>query len=168
MNHLGTTFQHTVVALDRDFSAAKRVREDITGQTNAIARLMRQSAVGALMNQHRPDLVLTYNWGAIDGVVAALVPPRIPTIHTEDGFGIDEAIFQKRRRVLMRRLVLYALTACACFATLLKSCVTTPCRSKILYLYNGVDSNLFFPASRRPQGIDLVRNSGAVASGEEA
>ncbi|MEZ0494710.1 glycosyltransferase [Sphingomonas sp. IW22] len=65
----------------------------------AIARYMR-----------RFDLVLTYGWGAIDGVMAARVFPRgtPPVVHHEDGFGADEAVRLNRMRNLYRRMALSA------------------------------------------------------------
>jgi glycosyltransferase involved in cell wall biosynthesis len=58
------------------------------------------------------DLVLSYNWGAMDGVAArrlyagAMKLP--PLIHHEDGFNADELVRQKTARVLFRRAMLGA------------------------------------------------------------
>jgi glycosyltransferase involved in cell wall biosynthesis len=60
----------------------------------------------------RFDLVLTYNWGAMDVVGARrLYAPFMalpPLIHHEDGFNHDEVIRQKPKRVWFRRLMLGA------------------------------------------------------------
>ncbi|MFC7542630.1 hypothetical protein ACFQU2_28540 [Siccirubricoccus deserti] len=45
-------------------------------------------------------------WGSIEWAIANLLPPRLPHLHTEDGFGPDEAAGQKPRRMLARRLAL--------------------------------------------------------------
>ena len=50
------------------------------------------------------DLVLTYNWGAFDAVMAAKMFGGAPLIHHEDGFNEDEAEALKTRRNLYRRL----------------------------------------------------------------
>ncbi|MFZ1989573.1 MAG: glycosyltransferase [Alphaproteobacteria bacterium] len=52
-----------------------------------------------------PDLLITYNWGAIEWAFANL-SLGIPHIHMEDGFGREEANHQLLRRVWFRRLVL--------------------------------------------------------------
>ena len=56
------------------------------------------------------DLVLSYNWGAMDAVGARrLYAPfgRLPPlIHHEDGFNEDEAVRQKPARIWYRRLML--------------------------------------------------------------
>lgn len=56
------------------------------------------------------DLVLSYNWGAMDAVGARCLYSRLrrlpPLIHHEDGFNEDEAVRQKPARVWFRRLML--------------------------------------------------------------
>ena len=39
----------------------------------------------------KPDLLVTYNWGAIEFALAARLLPSIPHLHCEDGFGPEEA-----------------------------------------------------------------------------
>ncbi len=61
------------------------------------------------------DLVLTYNWGAMDGVMARRVLAPFmtlpPLIHHEDGFNADENDGLKTRRNLFRRAALGAAHA---------------------------------------------------------
>lgn len=52
----------------------------------------------------RFDLVLSYNWGAFDAVMARYLFGGPPLIHHEDGFNEDEAARLKPRRNLYRRL----------------------------------------------------------------
>ena len=56
------------------------------------------------------DLVLTYNWGAMDAVMAHTVFGQHfglpPLIHHEDGFNEDEAVELKTRRNWYRRIAL--------------------------------------------------------------
>ena len=56
------------------------------------------------------DLVLTYNWGAIDAVAARALFGRFgpPLVHHEDGFNADEADRLNWKRNRFRRLVLRA------------------------------------------------------------
>jgi glycosyltransferase involved in cell wall biosynthesis len=58
------------------------------------------------------DLVLSYNWGAMDGVAARRLYAGTlklpPLIHHEDGFNADELVRQKPARVLFRRAMLGA------------------------------------------------------------
>ena len=59
------------------------------------------------------DLVLTYNWGAMDAVMARRMFGKSlpPLVHHEDGFNADEAVRLKPERTLMRRLALPAASA---------------------------------------------------------
>jgi glycosyltransferase involved in cell wall biosynthesis len=50
------------------------------------------------------DLVLTYNWGAFDAVMAKYLFRGPPLVHHEDGFNEDEANGLKASRNLYRRL----------------------------------------------------------------
>lgn len=58
------------------------------------------------------DLVLSYNWGAMDGVAARRLYAGLmtlpPLVHHEDGFNADELDRQKPARVLFRRAMLGA------------------------------------------------------------
>jgi L-malate glycosyltransferase len=54
------------------------------------------------------DLVLTYNWGAFDAVMARYLFGGPPLVHHEDGFNEDEAEKLKPIRNLYRRLGLSA------------------------------------------------------------
>lgn len=54
------------------------------------------------------DLVLTYNWGAFDAVMAKYLFRGPPLVHHEDGFNEDEADGPKTSRNLYRRLGLGA------------------------------------------------------------
>jgi glycosyltransferase involved in cell wall biosynthesis len=50
------------------------------------------------------DLVLTYNWGSFDAVMARRLLGGPPLIHHEDGFNEDEAVTLKTKRNLYRQL----------------------------------------------------------------
>lgn len=111
VRHFGKRYRHVVKPLQGPTDAAAlldpretdcEVRQPAAkpgGAGAAIAAARRDLA--AL----RPDLLVTYNWGAMEwGAANLLVGLR--HIHIEDGFGPEEAARQLRRRVLFRRLVL--------------------------------------------------------------
>ncbi len=119
MNAFGDKARHTIVSAMPDQLEARAMIErgikyeialdppPLTGKPSvkryeAIARYMR-----------RFDLVLTYNWGAIDGVMAARVFGKglPPVIHHEDGFNQDEAERLSPVRNMYRRIALPAANA---------------------------------------------------------
>src|SRR3546814_152255 len=64
--------------------------------------LGRFRAIAAFLADY--DLVLSYNWGAMDAVMARRIHGGPPLIHHEDGFNADEAGGLKPQRNLYRRL----------------------------------------------------------------
>ncbi|WP_448664886.1 glycosyltransferase family 4 protein [Sphingomonas sp. CJ20] len=119
MNAFGDKARHTIVsAMPENLGAreyiAKGIQYEIaqnppplsgrpsTSRYEAIAKFMR-----------RFDLVLTYNWGAIDGVMAARVfgKDMPPIVHHEDGFNSDEAERLSPMRNMYRRIALPAANA---------------------------------------------------------
>ena len=154
MSRLGPGFRHTVAALDGDVSATKEVLNqgamNLAGCSKTRNPIRAVSRLYALLGEHQPDLVLTYNWGSIDAVVAALLR-RIPVIHTEDGFGNEEAVRQKRRRVWFRRAVLRQVHAVIAPSLTLSEAMRRVWRlpeEQIRYIPNGVDLKRFTPPLR--------------------
>ena len=62
-----------------------------------------------VLRELRPDLLLTYNWGAVDWGMANALFPVCRHVHFEDGFGPDEFAGQLRRRILGRPCASYPI-----------------------------------------------------------
>ena len=114
MNAFGDAAEHTILsAMPNQLGARTAIAKGIeaafpsdapslTGTPNPVrlwqlARYMRGF-----------DLVLTYNWGAFDAVMARRLFGGPPLVHHEDGFNEDEAAMLDRRRNLYRRVGLGA------------------------------------------------------------
>ena len=110
VNALGADFRHTIIALDGRTQARELLDRALevrflvappkAGSLRTALRLRR------LLQDERPDLLLTYNFGAMDALLAARFCGRLAAVHHEDGFGPDEAVAFKRRRIWMRRALL--------------------------------------------------------------
>jgi glycosyltransferase involved in cell wall biosynthesis len=119
MNAFGDRARHTIVSgvpdqLGARAAIAKGIRYEIAQAPPPLTgkpSVARYEAIAGYMR--RFDLVLTYNWGAIDGVMARRVFPKgaPPLIHHEDGFNADEAVRLNRIRNLYRRFALPAAHA---------------------------------------------------------
>ena len=175
MNAWGAKARHTIVSAMPDRLGARaaiakgvpyEIAQDpppLTGRPSvaryeAIARFMR-----------RFDLVLTYNWGAIDGVMAARVFGRglPPVIHHEDGFNEDEAARLKPERNLYRRIALSAAHGLAVPSGVLERIAREtwkqPAR-RVHRIANGIDTRLYavkpkpdvIPGFRRREGETVV------------
>jgi len=107
---LGQEFRHSILAMDGRTSAAKELPADaparIMDNLPPAGTLQTTLNLRRLLQRERPDLVLTYNWGAFDAILAARSLGWKRLIHHEEGFNLDEAVTFKRRRVLARRWVL--------------------------------------------------------------
>jgi glycosyltransferase involved in cell wall biosynthesis len=107
-NHFGSRFTHTIVSLDgcRDAGALLGPSVPYTFAEAPPKAGPLTTILGARrrLRDLRPDLLVTYNWGAMEW--AAANNGQVRHIHIEDGFGPEEAQRQLRRRVWFRRLVL--------------------------------------------------------------
>ena len=119
MNAFGDSARHSIISAMPDEMGARQaidpsIAVDYPGHAPSLQGkpgLRRYRAWAGYMRQF--DLVLTYNWGAMDAVMAHRVAPgRLPPIiHHEDGFNADEADRLKRRRTVFRRLAFPTLNA---------------------------------------------------------
>jgi glycosyltransferase involved in cell wall biosynthesis len=109
MARMGRGWQHVVMAMDGRTDAKAQLATNVVcevvappprGGFFATRRVQR-----SWLRAQRPDLVLTYNWGAIE-TVAAVRSLRLPLVHHEDGFLPDEAQRRLRRRSWLRWLLL--------------------------------------------------------------
>ncbi len=158
MNAWGSRASHTIVSGMPDELGA-RARID-AGVSYEIAQdpppltgspsVTRYEAIARYMR--RFDLVLTYNWGAIDGVMARRVFGKglPPVIHHEDGFNADEAAGLKRERNLYRRFALGAAHALAVPSETLEQIaldIWRQPRAKVHRIVNGIATALY---ARKP------------------
>ena len=176
MNAFGKAARHVIVsAMPGHHGAEARIARGIgyeiaqapppltgrpsVGRFEALARYMRGF-----------DLVLTYNWGAIDGVMARRVFGRgvPPVIHHEDGFNEDEAAGLKRERNLYRRLALGAAHALVVPSRRLEGIARDTWRqpaARVHRIANGIDTALY---ARRPDPRAIpgfVPQAGTIAIG---
>ena len=128
MNHWGGRAQHTVISADHGAMGARAAIErqvpcdfpmEAAPSLNGLPGLVRYRQWARYMQGF--DLVLSYNWGAMDGVMAhRMFAPFMklpPLIHHEDGFNEDEAERLNPKRNLFRQLALaraYALVVPSC------------------------------------------------------
>lgn len=108
------------------------------------------------------DLVLTYNWGAMDAVMAhRLYGARLrlaPLVHHEDGFNEDEAAGLKPSRNLFRRLALAGASALVVPSRRLEAIALRAWhqpRKRVRLIGNGIDvaAYLKVPAANALPGL---------------
>jgi L-malate glycosyltransferase len=114
MNAFGDAAEHAILTSMPDQLGArsaivKGIRADFPPDAPPLAGRPGLARLFRLARYMRGfDLVLTYNWGAFDAVMARYLFRGPPLIHHEDGFNEDEAEGLKTSRNLYRRLGLSA------------------------------------------------------------
>ena len=110
VNALGDRYRHSVIALDGRTEARGRLAPGAPVEivpfdhrkTGTLSDLRRYRRTLASL---RPDLLLTYNWGAIEWGLVDLVRPVCPHVAVVDGFGPEEVGASLPRRSALRWLV---------------------------------------------------------------
>ncbi len=112
------------------------------------------------LNKLNPDVLVTYNWGAIEWAMANF-GRNCPHVHVVDGFGPEEADGQLARRVWFRRLALWPHTTTVVPSQTLYDIVTRIWRlpaKNVAYIPNGIDCTRFGlprdPALAQQYGLD--------------
>ncbi|KHK89682.1 glycosyltransferase [Novosphingobium malaysiense] len=105
------------------------------------------------------DLVLTYNWGAMDAVLAHRLYAGVlglgPLVHHEDGFNEDEAQGLKPARNQFRRVALARASALVVPSRRLQAIALDAWRqpaARVRLIVNGIDTGAY----REPPSADAV------------
>jgi len=182
MNAFGDRARHTIVSAMPDQLGArdviaKGIRYEIAQNPPPLTgkpSVKRYEAIVRYMA--RFDLVLTYNWGAIDGVMARRVFVRTnrglpPVVHHEDGFNEDEAERLNPVRNYYRRFALPAAAALAVPSHTLEAIALQTWkqpRERVHRIANGIATQRF-AGKPDPAAIPgFKRNPGEVVIGTVA
>ncbi|MBH5322106.1 glycosyltransferase family 4 protein [Aurantiacibacter sediminis] len=110
------------------------------------------------------DLICTYNWGAIDAVMAHTVFADAfklpPLVHHEDGFNEDEANRLKRRRNWYRRIALGRTAALVVPSAKLEDIALNTWdqpRTRVRRIPNGIDTRAFAAPAKRDLLPGLIK-----------
>jgi glycosyltransferase involved in cell wall biosynthesis len=153
---MGERFRHIVLAMDGGYDCAERIDPAVaidywrkfTPPSSLVKLLLH---VRGLLRRYKPDVLVTYNWGAIEWALADRLP-ICPHIHIADGFGPEEANGQLLRRVLTRRIALGPGSRLVVPSQTLKRLALKVWRipaSRMVYIPNGIDTGRFQPAAAR-------------------
>jgi len=154
MNAFGSAARHTIVsAMPGALGARAAIAPDIAAHfperhpsLTGRPTLARFRALAEFMRDF--DLILTYNWGAMDAVMARRIFAKDlpPLVHHEDGFNADEAIRLKTERNLFRRLGLPAAHALVVPSKRLETIaldIWKQPRARVIRIANGIDTGAY-------------------------
>ncbi len=158
---LGQQFSHTIVSLNGCFDAAPlldpgldiKLAPPLEAVRGPLARFaLYRRRLAAL----KPDLLVTYNWGSMD-VVLANFGRSTPHLHVEDGFGPEESKGQFRRRIWTRRLALSRSQVAAPSRTLqdIATAIWKLDAGRVRWIPNGIAERDVWSTSLESLNLDL-------------
>jgi glycosyltransferase involved in cell wall biosynthesis len=166
----GERYRHTVIALDGKTDMAQRLsglpvtcRELQFDKRKPLETWRRFRAT---LRAIRPDVLLTYNWGAIEWALINRLDAVARHIHIEDGFGPEEAGGQLKRRIWARRLALSGRNTTVVLPSRnlerIARDIWAIAPDRVRFISNGIDCPRFAVAGRSPSTAPVV--VGTVAS----
>lgn len=148
---LGDRYRHTVLAMDDNHDCRRHLATTVDAAFRSL-QVEKHKTVGnlfrfhALLREIGPDLLVTYNWGAVEWAFVNSLRQVCRHIHIEDGFGPEEADGQMPRRVHLRRLALRRAAAIVMPSLTLQRIATQIwgfADDHVVYLPNGIDCEKF-------------------------
>jgi glycosyltransferase involved in cell wall biosynthesis len=170
VNYFGPEFRHTFVACDGRTEATelldRAVSYDVAHLSRAEGPLGGVRTMRRLLVGTKPDLLLTYNWGSMDAVLAARSQRVHRHLHHEDGFNSDEAARLKARRNFTRRVALRRTDIVVPSRTLEQIARRTWRLPRVHFIPNGVDVARFRAVDARgePRGAAFRAELGIPAA----
>lgn len=165
----GERYRHTVIALDGKYDMAARFsglpvtcRELPFDKRKPLETWRRFRAA---LHAIRPDVLLTYNWGAVEWALINRLDGIARHVHIEDGFGPEEARKQLKRRIWARRLALSGRNTTVVLPSrnleqiALRIWALAP--DRVRFISNGIDCPRFAAPPRAVTGRTVI---GTVAS----
>jgi L-malate glycosyltransferase len=182
MNHFGDMAQHTILSsVAEELEARDAIDEGIKVEFpgNSAPSLEGKPGMGryrklaAYMKQF--DLILSYNWGSMDGVMAHTLLGRRaglpPLIHHEDGFGEDEADKLNWKRNWFRTLALQRTHSLVVPSKTLEKIAVSAWHQpfeKVARFPNGIEVNRYSKTCQRGAFPGFVKRDGEVVVGTVA
>ncbi len=149
LSALDPGWRHSILAMDGKLDARALVAPQLGVRyleaPPKAGSLATVRAMRSVLKRDRPQLVLTYNFGAIDSVFAARLL-GLAHVHHEDGFLPDEAHGFKRRRIWLRRAAFGAATEVVVISRNLERIARELWRvpaQRLHYIANGIEVERF-------------------------
>ncbi len=156
MNYWGDRFEHGIVASDGRYDALELINPDITAaivqdyppmKGQGLWRTLRET--GTYLKQSKWDLLVSYNWGAMETALANRLFGKLPHVHHEEGFGPDEPMGNNPKRALFRKFALAKAEALIVPSSVMVGIARQKwgfSRPFVQQLANGVDMSLYASA----------------------
>jgi glycosyltransferase involved in cell wall biosynthesis len=174
INFLRQQYRHVIISCRGGFAAKRLLDESLEVEYVDASPLFSGSRLRAFYNiartlrQQGPDLLIAYEWGAIDWVMVNSILRVCPTIMTLEGFEESELSGEKAKRRLIRRTFYRRCErVVACSKVLCRLAeeswrVSEP--GQVVHIPNGVDCARYAAEVRGRSAPGRATMLGAVAS----
>ncbi|WP_330961404.1 glycosyltransferase family 4 protein [Photobacterium sp. 53610] len=149
VNALPGHHQHVVISLDGRLDAAARLAAHVHVTCLTLPELKsfslpeRLTRIHRTLREYQPEVLMTYNWGAIEWALCNRFSRLCRGVHWEDGFNPDEATRLYPRRNLFRRLALGGRTEVVVPSHILMQIASQQWRippARLHYFPNGIET----------------------------
>jgi glycosyltransferase involved in cell wall biosynthesis len=173
-NALGARYRHSIIALDGRFDMVGAISSSVDWSAVALRNFNKAATIRNVRKFRRmlweiaPDLLVTYNWSAVEWCLANRLRPLLPNLHIEDGFGHEERDRQLFRRAITRRIALSGdQTHVVVPSHVLEGIALRQWhlpKRNVIYIPNGVDCARFKPRPEGPPPFGKSVTIGTVSS----
>lgn len=181
MNYFGEQMEHTILSAEPDQLSAReaidsKIKVRFPENAPSLSGKPSPGRYRELVTYFSDfDLILSYNWGAMDGVMARTLFSRVaglpPLIHHEDGFNEDESTKLNWKRNWFRKFALGGSQALVVpslqLENIAKSVWNQP-DSKVHRIPNGIDVKRFDKKPQRGTLPGFKKANGEVVVGTMA
>lgn len=169
INYFGNRYRHTIIAMDDNYECKSKLQQmtsvefhPVVNDKSSLSNNLKTFI--SVLNKLKPDLLLTYNFGAVEWGAANAWVNRTPHFHWEEGFGPEEVTQQFKRRIYVRRIFLARTKKIVAVSRSLEKIAHNEWKfspHKVAYIPNGVNLPKF--SQSRGENIDETVVIGTVA-----
>jgi glycosyltransferase involved in cell wall biosynthesis len=142
---------HTILSLSGTIEAKAWIKSTSTRYVPFVKPARQKEFFASLYRQLqyiRPQVLMSYNWGATDAIWLGRIAKIQRIIHSEHGFNVDEAKVTHRKRDLIRS-ILYAISSKVVVVSRELQCLMKEKYRlrdhKLLRIPNGIDTQYYTP-----------------------
>jgi glycosyltransferase involved in cell wall biosynthesis len=152
INHTSNQYDHEILALDNETKAARWLNgksAKLIDFQKSQERVKFFKALYTKLRQVKPDLLMTYNWGATDAIWLGRLAGIARIVHNEHGFNIDEIhSFHWKRdfiRFFVYRLSSKVVVVSQDLNMAMHKKFSLKENNKVVFIPNGIDTDHYSP-----------------------
>ncbi len=156
VEHSPSGLTHKVLAMDNNYQCLSRLSDSNLVSILSSSEFDTPALDGSLwqniktirhyLKGQKPDLLITYNWGATEWALANRLLPICPVIHIQDGFNPEEQSGEITRRKWLRKIAYGGKTQVIVPSKTLQTIASKSWgvnRSNLHYIPNGIECKRF-------------------------